>query len=251
MNRDWLQKLENNDPGFRPVLSFGAWRVAIANSSDWDTKPQDLPFWQKHNETDEAFCLLDGRCMIFVAGTGEAPGVIEAEDLKPGCLYNVRKGVWHARTLDPGSRILIVENDDTGRDNSDDSATTDEQKKAMAKTGGRTVHMINRNRETEAVPIADGVTRKVLSHVPAGAVPGMMAAEMRFEQGSVGAPHTHPHEQIGYVVSGRFELDMDGNIQELEAGDTYYVPPDVRHGVVALTDGVLLDVFAPMREDFV
>ena len=55
---------------------------------------------------------------------------------------------------------------------------------------------------------------------------------------------------LGYVVSGTFELNMNGEVTTITAGDTYYTAPNVLHGVVALTDGVLLDVFTPQREDF-
>ena len=105
--------------------------------------------------------------------------------------------------------------------------------------------MIVKNQEVTAVGADPGVTRKILSYAP-----GMMAAEMRFAKGAVGAMHSHPHEQIGYVVSGRFELTLDGTVHAIAAGDTYYVRPGALHGVAALDDGLLLDVFSPMREDF-
>ncbi len=98
---------------------------------------------------------------------------------------------------------------------------------------------------TAGVVVEPGVTRKVLSHAP-----GMMACEISFEKGAQGSAHAHPHEQIGYVVRGHFLLTLDGETVEIEAGDTYYVRPNAVHGVVALEPGVLLDVFAPQREDF-
>ena len=68
---------------------------------------------------------------------------------------------------------------------------------------------------------------------------------------SHGVPtHSHPHEQIGYVVKGSFEITLGDEKTVINAGDTYYVPPDIIHGVVALEDGVLLDIFTPQREDF-
>jgi quercetin dioxygenase-like cupin family protein len=77
-----------------------------------------------------------------------------------------------------------------------------------------------------------------------------MAVEFTFKKGGVGKIHAHPHEQIGYIVSGKFELEADGVKQMVEAGDTYYVGPNVPHGVVALEDGVIFDAFTPQREDF-
>lgn len=91
----------------------------------------------------------------------------------------------------------------------------------------------------------EGVERRVLSHGGK-----LMAVEFRFQKGAIGALHNHPHEQIGYVVSGSFEVEMDGKKEILIAGDTYYVAPNVVHGVVALEDSVVFDVFTPHREDF-
>ncbi len=89
-----------------------------------------------------------------------------------------------------------------------------------------------------------GVQRKVLSYGGA-----MMAVEFTFEKDAVGDVHSHPHEQVGYIVSGSFELEMDQKKQIVNAGDTYYVPPHTPHGVVALEAGKIFDVFTPQRED--
>lgn len=102
-----------------------------------------------------------------------------------------------------------------------------------------------RSRETRWVTVGEGVTRKVLAYGG-----GMMAVEVRFEPGAVGAEHTHPHEQISYVLSGSFRLTLGDEASTIRAGDTYYCAPNLPHGVVALEGGVLLDVFSPIREDF-
>ena len=93
--------------------------------------------------------------------------------------------------------------------------------------------------------LGGGVTRKVLSHSP-----NLMAAEFHFDQGSIGVLHAHPHEQIGYVVSGRLRLTVDTKTVILGAGDTYYIAPYQKHGVEALEETLLLDVFTPQRDDF-
>jgi quercetin dioxygenase-like cupin family protein len=92
----------------------------------------------------------------------------------------------------------------------------------------------------------EGAERRVLSHGG-----GMMAVEFRFPAGVIAPIHHHPHEQIGYVVSGEVELIIDGQeSQRLTAGCSYYIPPNVRHGVITLTPTVLFDCFTPIREDF-
>ena len=105
--------------------------------------------------------------------------------------------------------------------------------------------MISKNSEVAAVDLGEGVTRKILA---SGG--GMMTVQFDFEEGSVGYLHTHPHEQVGYVVKGSFEIIFAGEKSIIAVGDTYYVPSNVKHGVVALEEGILLDVFTPQREDF-
>ncbi|HVN94848.1 MAG TPA: cupin domain-containing protein [Syntrophorhabdaceae bacterium] len=93
--------------------------------------------------------------------------------------------------------------------------------------------------------VGNGVERKILAS--AGK---LMTVEVTFQKGAIGALHAHPHEQISYIVRGTFEFTIDAEKYVLKAGDSYYVPPDMVHGVRALEDSVILDVFTPQREDF-
>lgn len=100
--------------------------------------------------------------------------------------------------------------------------------------------------EIPQTPADPGVTRRVLAHGGK-----MLCAEVHFEKDAVGAMHSHPHEQIGYVAKGSFLYTEEGaEPVTLQAGDSYYVAPNVRHGVVALEEAVVVDVFTPQREDF-
>ena len=91
----------------------------------------------------------------------------------------------------------------------------------------------------------EGVTRRVLAYNSQ-----LMCVENRFEQGAVGPAHSHPHTQITYVVSGRFSFTIDGETRQVAAGDTLLKKDGVPHGCTCLEAGVLLDIFNPMREDF-
>ena len=62
--------------------------------------------------------------------------------------------------------------------------------------------------------------------------------------------HTHPHEQISYVVSGEILFRLDGEEHRMKKGDSVYIPGSVPHCLRALTDAVVLDVFTPERKDF-
>lgn len=103
------------------------------------------------------------------------------------------------------------------------------------------------NNQVEIENLGEGVTRKILAYSE-----NLMTVEIHFEKGAEGAPHNHPHEQVGYVVSGSLIYKEEGKEDKvLKTGDSYYVPPHVIHGVVILEETVLLDVFTPMRADFI
>ena len=93
--------------------------------------------------------------------------------------------------------------------------------------------------------VGKGVSRRVLGHDDQ-----LMMIQVRFEKGGVGSLHRHPHRQVSYVAAGKFSATIGGEERVLNAGDSFFVPPDTEHGVVALEAGVLIDVFAPAREDF-
>jgi len=73
---------------------------------------------QRHNETDEVFVLLSGRCILFVGEGAETIERVYAEPLVPGQVYNVKQAVWHTHTLSKDAKVLVVENRDTTYDNS-------------------------------------------------------------------------------------------------------------------------------------
>lgn len=105
--------------------------------------------------------------------------------------------------------------------------------------------MIFRNEEIVKNDLGDGVSRKVIAH--GGTI---MSVEVSFEKGSVGAMHTHEHEQVCYVLEGEFKVTIDNEESILVKGDSYYARPNVPHGVLALEQGKLLDVFTPQRDEF-
>lgn len=106
--------------------------------------------------------------------------------------------------------------------------------------------MIVKNQDILAQPCEPGVHRKVLSYNKS-----LMMCEISFEKGARGNMHAHPHQQITYVQKGSFLFTIDGKTQEVSAGDSILIEPDLVHGVEALEEAMLVDVFHPMREDFV
>lgn len=96
---------------------------------------------------------------------------------------------------------------------------------------------------TEASP---GVERRVLAYCDE-----LMCVENVFQKGSIGAMHHHPHTQITYVASGRFRFTIGDQTYEVVAGDTLLKQNGIPHGCECIEDGILVDFFTPMREDFV
>lgn len=92
---------------------------------------------------------------------------------------------------------------------------------------------------------APGMKRKIMAYDDR-----LMLVRVEFEAGGVGALHSHPHTQISHVESGIFEVEISGEKKLLTTGDVFYVPPHAVHGAVCMEAGVLIDVFSPMREDF-
>ncbi|MCM1125165.1 MAG: cupin domain-containing protein [Lachnospiraceae bacterium] len=91
-----------------------------------------------------------------------------------------------------------------------------------------------------------GVERKILAYADE-----IMVVQNHFKEGAVGALHHHPHTQVTYVVSGQFEFEIAGEKKIVNPGDSMLKRDGVEHGCVCLKEGILLDIFTPMREDFV
>ncbi|MDR6121474.1 quercetin dioxygenase-like cupin family protein [Bacillus sp. SLBN-46] len=106
--------------------------------------------------------------------------------------------------------------------------------------------MFTYGEQVDAVATEEGVTRKLLSQGGS-----LMMTEVTFRKDAVGSIHSHPHEQISYIIQGSFEFNLGGEIQQVAKGDSIYIPSDMLHGVRALEeDSIILDVFTPQREDF-
>lgn len=77
-----------------------------------------------------------------------------------------------------------------------------------------------------------------------------LLAEFRVAKGSYLPEHSHPHEQIGYLVSGRLKFNINGEILDTEPGDSWCIAGDIPHSAQTLEDCVVIEVFSPVREDF-
>lgn len=79
----------------------------------------------------------------------------------------------------------------------------------------------------------------------------LMIVEVYFENGGVGEPHTHIHEQATYCLEGEFEFTVGEEKKIIKQGDSIFMPSSILHGCRLLTPkGRLLDIFSPKRDDF-
>jgi mannose-6-phosphate isomerase-like protein (cupin superfamily) len=103
---------EYNGENYNPTMNSDSWRVAFLNYGDAVEKSK-LSFLERHHLTDEVFVLLEGDGTLLI-GMEKKP--LEMEKNK---IYNVKKDVWHTIFMTPKSKVLIVENDNTAKENSE------------------------------------------------------------------------------------------------------------------------------------
>ena len=100
-------------------------------------------------------------------------------------------------------------------------------------------------KDIEWEELGGGVSRKFLGYDNQ-----IMMVSVKFDKGALGSPHQHFHTQATYVVSVKFEFEIDGIKQIVEAGDGVYIEPNLLHSAICLEEGQLIDTFSPVREDF-
>ncbi|MGM1056547.1 MAG: cupin domain-containing protein [Bacteroidota bacterium] len=93
--------------------------------------------------------------------------------------------------------------------------------------------------------IGEGITRQFV-----GFNTQLMMVKVKFEEGALGYVHDHFHSQVTYIASGKFEITIEGDTKLLESGDGFFVQPNQKHGARCTEAGMLIDVFSPIREEF-
>jgi quercetin dioxygenase-like cupin family protein len=79
----------------------------------------------------------------------------------------------------------------------------------------------------------------------------MTIGRISLAAGAVVPSHHHVHEQVANVLEGRLRFVVGDEEQVVSAGESVFIPSEVPHSVEALDDSVVLDVFSPVREDWV
>ena len=117
-------------PEYQPLVDYETWRVALMNYTP-EMLPEKINRMQKHVATDEGFVLLAGRCILFPGEGSDGVTDIQAVDMEPYRLYNVKKECWHSHTFSADARVLIVENRDTVDANSPFTGLSPEQQEQV------------------------------------------------------------------------------------------------------------------------
>ena len=99
--------------------------------------------------------------------------------------------------------------------------------------------------EVEPVEMVPGVWRRALSYGQR-----LMVVQVTLEEGAVVPVHSHPHEQITYIVEGRLSMEVEGQTHVLGSGDSLLLPGGVEHGATVTERTLVIDTFSPPREDY-
>ncbi len=102
-----------------------------------------------------------------------------------------------------------------------------------------------RDRDVPWQDMLGDTRRKILVYEPQ-----ILVMRNAFRTGQAGPLHSHPHVQASYVVTGRFEITIDGTTEELGPGDSFLVRSGLPHAAKCLEAGEIIEVFTPIREDF-
>jgi quercetin dioxygenase-like cupin family protein len=105
--------------------------------------------------------------------------------------------------------------------------------------------MFEKRSDSDYRPALDGIERKTLVHGDR-----TLMTEFLLCKGAVLPRHAHPHEQTGYLVRGRIRVSIGTDEYEASVGDSWCIPGGVEHGADILEDSVAIEVFSPVREDY-
>ena len=103
---------------------------------------------------------------------------------------------------------------------------------------------VNKTTDLPAQEVYPGIVGRII-HTEAVTI-----ADFRIAAGTELPLHDHPHEQTSTILEGRFRFEVDGEVRECGPGEVAVIPGNVPHRGTALTNCRIMDVFAPVREDY-
>jgi quercetin dioxygenase-like cupin family protein len=105
--------------------------------------------------------------------------------------------------------------------------------------------MFSKRGDAGFVPALAGIERRTLAHGER-----TLMTEFHLQRGAVLPRHSHPHEQTGYLISGRIRLTIGDTSFEVDPGDSWCIPGGMEHEAIILEDACAIEVFSPVREDY-
>jgi quercetin dioxygenase-like cupin family protein len=105
--------------------------------------------------------------------------------------------------------------------------------------------MFNKKNNEGYKSAVEGIKIKTIAHGKK-----TLMAQFQMAKGADLPLHTHPHEQTGYMISGKLILKIDQERHVTKPGDSWCIAGDVPHSAEVLEDSVVVEVFSPVREDF-
>ena len=136
MDESLLEIQDYDGAGFKPLIFFGSWRVAMLRYLD-DLQPDRIDSMERHMETDEVFVLLCGRGTLILGGNGIKSEGALSQTMEIGRIYNVKRLAWHTILLSREASVLLTENHDTDEHNSEYDKLSAEQRSQIMEIARR------------------------------------------------------------------------------------------------------------------
>lgn len=128
-----MERIKIKGEGFTVLKDYSDWRIAVITYEYEKNSLEGFQNFGRHNETDEAFILLKGSAKMLLGGNQNKIGELTIEKLKPEEVFVVNKGEWHAILVEKETEVLVVENRNTDRSNTDNKDVTEKQRKIIKK----------------------------------------------------------------------------------------------------------------------
>lgn len=107
-------------------------------------------------------------------------------------------------------------------------------------------YKVKKSSKEDYIHVFDGIKRKTLVYGNK-----TLLTEFILSKDKILPMHKHPEEQTGYLVSGHIILIVDGDRHEIKPGDSGAIPSNVEHGAETIKNSVAIEIFSPVREDYI
>jgi len=139
MNTELIEIKNYKGFGYQSLVSYGAWRVAVLRYLD-ELNIENIHSMERHTATDEVFILTFGKAMLILGGNDVHISEFQPVTMNIGEIYNIKKNTWHTIIMSKDAHIVIVENDDTNKENSETCLLTDFLSREIQVQGNQFLH---------------------------------------------------------------------------------------------------------------